>query len=82
MAEYYAKGKTNWPKLILIYLVVGGIVYYMVYYFFLKPGGAYVSPSSAPYLVPSTAPVTSSAPYVAPTKAPSATKAPSNPYSY
>ncbi|MDO8503650.1 MAG: hypothetical protein Q7S60_03090 [bacterium] len=33
-------GKKNWPKLILIYLVVGGIIYALIYFLFLRGSGA------------------------------------------
>gem|GEM_PF-6296593 len=55
MAEYYAKGKTNWLKLILIYLVIGGLIYYAVYYFVLKPKGIFIynqTPNYVPAQVP------------------------------
>jgi len=38
MAEYYT-GKKNWTKLVLIYIVVGAVVYGLVYYFFFRNSG-------------------------------------------
>ena len=47
MAEY-GGGKSNWVKLALIYLVIGGIVYAVVWYFFLggNSGGGYTTPGT------------------------------------
>jgi hypothetical protein len=38
--------KPLWQKL-LIYLVIGGIVYFLVYYFVFANRGGYVSPGSS-----------------------------------
>lgn len=48
MAEY-GKGYGKRPlwQWILIYAVVGGIIYAAIYYFFLNKGGGYSLPSGA-----------------------------------
>jgi hypothetical protein len=33
--------KSNWPKYLLIYLLVGGAIYALVYFLFLRDGGLY-----------------------------------------
>jgi len=42
MAEYKEGygGKKNWLKWILIYLVIGGLIYLLIYYFFLRGGSS------------------------------------------
>jgi len=48
MAEYY-KSKGGWLKWILIYLVIGGIVYFAVYYFYLKNKNPYSGSTTPTY---------------------------------
>jgi hypothetical protein len=31
--------KSNWPKYVLIYLVIGGAIYALIYFLFLRDGG-------------------------------------------
>jgi hypothetical protein len=33
--------KSNWPRYLLIYLLVGGAIYALVYFLFLRDGGLY-----------------------------------------
>ena len=38
---YGSKWRQNWWKYLLIYLVVGGVIYAIVYFVFLRGGGGY-----------------------------------------
>jgi hypothetical protein len=44
MAGYYSE-KSDWLKWVLVYLVIGGIVYFLVYKFYLGGKNPYSSPN-------------------------------------
>lgn len=33
--------KSNWPRYLLIYLLIGGAIYALIYFLFLRDGGLY-----------------------------------------
>ena len=39
----YGYGKMSLWQWVVLYLIVGGLIYWLVYYFFLSKGGAYPS---------------------------------------
>jgi hypothetical protein len=60
VAEYY-KGNEGWLKWILVYVLIGGIVYFLVYQFYLKGRRSYSNSTpepgtSAPSAAPSSNP--------------------------
>ncbi len=77
MAGYYSE-KSDWVKWVLVYLVIGGIIYFLVYKFYLGNKNPYSSPS--PSATPSnTNPSPSGIKTIVPTSIPSSNPS-YNPY--